>query len=87
MCNLGVLKLFLVLPLSFILIFSPLSMYFYFILFSVYECVFVYHMHVQFLWKSKEGVDPMELELGVIVSHHVGTGNFTQVKSTSALKY
>lgn len=40
----------------------------------MYECQHVWkgNMHVQFLWKSEEASDPLDLELQAPMSHLVG---------------
>ena len=41
------------------------------------SCMYVYHVHAWCLGPSEaeEGIRPLELELQMAVSHHVGAGN------------
>lgn len=47
--------------------------------FYVYEflltCMHSQYMHDSFLWRPKEGIDPLELKLQMAVSHHMGSEN------------
>lgn len=46
---------------------------FFFVLFYVYECFFLFHVHVWY--PRKRTLDPLELGLQMVVIHHVMTGN------------
>lgn len=37
--------------------------------------VFVCHMSSSYLWRPEEATDPLELELEIVVGHHVGARN------------
>lgn len=43
--------------------------------------MYVYHMSTWCQWRPEEGVGPLEMELQVAVSHHVGAGNRPQALS------
>ena len=64
--------------------FSNVLIYYLYLLFL---CVWMYCLHVcycthviQCLWRS----DPLELELQMVVSHHVKAGNWTQSSARAA---
>lgn len=38
-------------------------------------CLFVSHVHPWCLWRSQEVIGPLELELLMALSSHVGAGN------------
>ena len=41
-------------------------------------CIHVHHTCVGYLWSSDKLLSPLKLELGTVVSHHVGATNQTQ---------
>ena len=49
--------------------------------FDVHECFVCVSMWVpcEYPWRSEDGIDPLELELGMAVTLHVGAENQTQV--------
>jgi hypothetical protein len=57
-------------------------------LFYVNECLttymYVHHIACLMLTKARRGSKPLDLELHVVVSHHVGTGNRTWVLCKSS---
>lgn len=42
-------------------------------------CMYVYCRHAWYPQRPEEGVNPLELELSMVVSHHVGAWNQTRV--------
>lgn len=56
---------------------------FFFVLFYVYECFFLFHVHVWY--PRKRTLDPLELGLQMVVIHHVVTGNWALFLCQSSL--
>jgi hypothetical protein len=54
-----------------------------FIFMCVTECMYVYHIHAWYPWRSEEVLGPLDLELQMVVSLRVGVGNQTQVPQES----
>lgn len=48
-------------------------------------CMYVHHMHACMPSEARIEVRLLELELQMVVRHHIGSGNRTQVFSDSAL--
>lgn len=51
----------------------------YFILYVYFACIAVYHMHAVLQGGHKRPLDPLELELQMIVISHVWAGNQTWI--------
>lgn len=49
-------------------------------------CMYVHHLHTWCPKKTKSPLDPLELEVGMAVNHHVGARNQT-LSSASTLIY
>lgn len=55
----------------------------YFMYIGVFACTFVHHVHVWCLWGLEEGIRCRGLELQVVVIHHVGSGNQSDLWESS----
>lgn len=62
--------------------FPPLFFFFFYKHFCFILCIWVFCLHVlhykQAFWRSEEHIDPLELELGTVMSYYISVRNQTQ---------